>query len=254
MRRGFTLLELLVAIAIIAVLVAMLIPAVQKVREAAARARSVNQLRQLAIGAHNYAATNDQLLPGTGRTRFEGSPVAYFDLLPFVEAGAVYDEFRVSGGVIVPPAEGGPTRVVGAYLNPQDTTNPARVSAARGWGCASYTPNPAVFGDNATLATIRDGTSNTTMFGERLMRCRDVDNPWFATTPDELVFGAAPPQENFGPTAEACNPERVSAAQKTAILVAMADGSCRSVSPAAAARYWVAAASPDDGNVPGPEW
>jgi prepilin-type N-terminal cleavage/methylation domain-containing protein/prepilin-type processing-associated H-X9-DG protein len=63
-RRGFTLIELLVVIAIIAVLIALLLPAVQAAREAARRAQCVNNLKQLALAAHNYISANNVLPPG----------------------------------------------------------------------------------------------------------------------------------------------------------------------------------------------
>src|SRR5215469_14518235 len=87
-RRGFTLIELLVVIAIIAVLIGLLLPAVQKVREAAARLQCSNNLKQIALAAHNYQNVYD-MLPGYD-TQYV-SPLVR--LLPYLEQDNQYKLF-----------------------------------------------------------------------------------------------------------------------------------------------------------------
>src|SRR5213078_3591002 len=97
--RGFTLIELLVVIAIIAILIGLLLPAVQKVREAAARAKSQNNLKQIALAVHNFNDAYQGKLPaltdlGTGAPTGWGYQSLFFNILPYVEQDNVYRVFQ----------------------------------------------------------------------------------------------------------------------------------------------------------------
>src|SRR5581483_10737481 len=167
-RRGFTLIELLVVIAIIAILIGLLIPAVQKVRESAQRTQCYNNLKQMGLAMHNYHDANQCFPPAfTSGTNWGWATL----ILPYLEQGNVYAALNPTATTF--PAMPTPSTNVplSVYLCPSDPSEGIN-SYFGGFAKSNYVVSEQVSdgGSAYTMLSITDGTSNTIMIGERDMQ------------------------------------------------------------------------------------
>jgi prepilin-type N-terminal cleavage/methylation domain-containing protein/prepilin-type processing-associated H-X9-DG protein len=196
-RPAFTLIELLVVIAIIGILVSLLLPAVQKIREAAARLQCQNNLKQMGLALHNYHDSNQSFPPGyvaagpysdgaTDTTPGWGWSAL---LLPYLEQGPLYNLIRFNLPVEYPQNTAAVQTLVKVYQCPSDLTPataftvpdafgkpvalaaPSSYSACVG-GDESDTHGPSALGvfyrnSHTRITDITDGTSSTILVGEK---------------------------------------------------------------------------------------
>jgi prepilin-type N-terminal cleavage/methylation domain-containing protein len=261
-RHAFTLVELLVVIAIIAILIGLLVPAVQKVREAASRTQSANNLRQMGLALHNLATLSNGALPPAYGT-FRGSPgqfSLFYHILPYIEQENLHGQY--------------PSLPIGSFIQTPIMTFTAALDPTNPGDSAltSYASNAALFkptGARLPASFGIKGTSNTVILMERYaytpvgttgpgsVGLMQRSHQWSGIN-TSLDCSVAPagysnlPQ--FAPAQADADYRRPQGFSAAVMQVCLGDGSVRGIDSGMSQVAWNWACNPNDPNPPPPDW
>jgi type II secretory pathway pseudopilin PulG len=271
-RRGFTLFQLLLVLALLLLLFALLLPAVLKARAAAQRIQDSNNLKQICLATINCADTNALLPPAVGPyPNADATAVgnsygsAFFHILPYIEQDNLYNN-AFDGKTRRAEVNGVWTTIVKTYVSPADPGR-GKELVHDGWLAKSnYAANFQVFGDPAKNslagrarypASIPDGTSNTIFFSQRYQVCGGDLCAWgydggTAWAPAFAYLSKGKFQTL--PAAAACDSSLAQGLHPGGILAGLGDGSVRFVASAISPETWWSACTPAGGEVLGPDW
>jgi prepilin-type N-terminal cleavage/methylation domain-containing protein len=266
-RKAFTLIELLVVIAIIAVLIGLLLPAIQKVRDAAARMHSTNNIKQIVLAIHSHGAEHNNRWPSLHGNTDGSSAGLFFELLPYIEQGNLAQDYEWDYGH---------DRPVATYHSPADPTLSA-AAADNFRGVTSYAANYQVFQRIPHFpASFPDGSSQTILFAEHyaykcgyrsFFYCYDdgFRRPTFA---DELtgvipITSGTPPVSRgrfpghtfqVAPRVDECDYTRAQGPHTAGMLAGMADGSVRILARGMSEEAYWGAVTPAGGEILPSDW
>ena len=284
--RGFTLIELLVVIAIIAILIGLLLPAVQKVREAAARISCANNLKQMSLATINCSDAHQGLLPpGIGLypnlqpSANNSYASVFFHIMPYEEQGNAYNltlnpSGDPHGNNGPPPGNAGALPTYSPFWNTLTVntkvyicpSDPKASAAGAAWNsrASSYAYNAQVFqvqwGTMFRYPTnIPDGTSTTVLFTEQRADFTDFWPDWGASVADYNGPQPTGPAAMFRVQAnndpyENINNKVAHSPHTAGILCGMADGSVRYVSQGVSPNTWWQVMTPAAGEVVNNDW